>query len=129
MRQNLWLLAAVLAIAGSFSLFVSPAGADDVASRGVYGYAYKGANVLANYPIERSTNGGQSWTYAATTDGNGRYEWIPLGIPDYTTINMRLQPHCIDSDVGADPTDTPTWVFNSQSIREWIQVDVHGSCP
>jgi len=129
MRKNLLLLAAVLAVAGVFSLLATPTVAQQPGCEKVYGYAYKGANTLANYPIEARPSTSQNWTHVATTNADGRYTWTPSGYSDGTTFYMRLQPGCMMAPAKADPTDTPTWVFNHDSTCDSIQVDVHGACP
>ncbi len=120
----------LLAVAGSLMCFyASFCEAQVPACEAAYGYAYKGANVLPNYPIQASSNNGQTWINVVTTNGAGRYFWNPDGSWPDTTLLMRLEPLCPESTENANPTDTPSWVHTQNSICDSIQVDVHGNCP
>ncbi len=120
----------LLVVAGvMMCLFQALCEAQEPACEAVYGYAYKGANVLANYPIQAMYTLGFGWEDVATTDGNGHYFWNPDGNWPNTTIYMRVKPRCEESTQYADPTDTPSWVHTQDSICDSIQVDVHGNCP
>ncbi len=125
--KNVWLLATVLAVVGVLSFFATTSEAVFPACKKVYGLAYKGVNTLPNYPIQASADSGQSWSDVASSNGSGRYSWTPSGYPDGTNFLMRIKPLCINDDSKADPTDTPGWTFNSQSVCDSTQRDVHGA--